>query len=595
MTRDEWRRACEAELEKPYVWGGEGPDAYDCSGFVQFALAKLNLDPPGDQTAAGLHRFFNRGRGSEVTLAGAELGDLVFFGKEDVTHVALAWGGGDMLEAGGGGSRTTSIAIARRQGAKVRIRPIASRTDLIQVLRPSALDWGIMETVVEAASLETTINWGRYENAPPASEWLEDGRTMRLTQPFGYVRPNGHSWPVSVGAIVDGASIPRVFWTLIGGPLEGRYRYASIVHDYYCDRQTRPWQDTHRVFYEAMICSGISRQLAKVMYYAVYRFGPRWTQGPSAQADGFGESAAPVSVPSALPVEAFDSASFQEDASRIQADDPDLELIEKLADARGFGAMLEGNASVHSLSALADAAMARRPLLQRLVDLQDAAMDEASAQAAGALLGRLSLEQRAGVGTGELEAPAPTFDQLKPKYESLYASCQVRPERKGEVAWHVRKLLQHRPRYETVSARTGTPWWFIGVVHALEASFNFQGHLHNGDSLSGRTVQVPKGRPAVWNPPNDWESSAVDAITFDRLAGLADWNLAQVLYRWERFNGFGYYPRNINSPYLWSYTNHYVKGKFVQDGVFDSDSVSKQCGAAAILRALEDAGVVQLR
>lgn len=247
-----------------------------------------------------------------------------------------------------------------------------------------------------------------------------------------------------------------------------------------------------------------------------------------------------------------------------------------------------------SLSALADAAMARRPLLQRLVDLQNAATDEACAKAAGALLSRLSVEQRAGAGTGALEVPAPTFDQLKPRYEALYASCQVRPERQGEVAWHVRKLLQHRSRYEAVSARTGAPWWFIGVVHALEASFNFQAHLHNGDPLSGRTVQATRGRPPVWIPPSDWESSAVDAVTFDRLAVLADWSLAHVLHRWERFNGFGYYPKNINSPCLWSFTNQYVKGKFVKDGVFDPDSVSKQCGAAAMLRALEDAGVVNL-
>ena len=154
LARPNWRSR--------FVWGGEGPDAYDCSGFVQLALAKLNLDPPGDQTAAGLHRFFYRGHGSEVAPADADLGDLVFFGKDDVTHLALAWSGGNMLEAGGGGSKTTSIAIARSQGAKVRIRPIASRTDLIQVLRPSALDWGVMEAVVEAASLETTVNWGRY-------------------------------------------------------------------------------------------------------------------------------------------------------------------------------------------------------------------------------------------------------------------------------------------------------------------------------------------------------------------------------------------------------------------------------------------------
>src|SRR6202007_2255330 len=77
-------------------------------------------------------------------------------------------------------------------------------------------------------------------------------------------------------AVADGASIPRAFWSLIGGPLEGRYRNASIVHDWYCDRRTRTWQATQRVFYEAMRTSGVSMAKAKTMFLAVQWGGPRW-------------------------------------------------------------------------------------------------------------------------------------------------------------------------------------------------------------------------------------------------------------------------------------------------------------------------------
>lgn len=582
MTRDQWRGVCEQELGKPYIWGAEGPDGYDCSGFAQWALAHLNLDPPDDQTAAGLYRFFKRGRSHTVALNDAGLGDLVFFGSDEgVTHVGLAWGGGNMLEAGGGGRNTTSAAIAQQQGAKVRITPITRRKDLVDILRPTALAW---PAPVEGAMLEGATGYGRYENEPPLTEWLEDGRNMRLKRPFGYVQENGRSWPVPSEVVVNGASIPRVFWSLIGGPFEGLYRQASIVHDYYCDIQTRSWQDTHRVFHEAMLCSGVAAAKAKVMYYAVYRFGIRWTPGPAAVADGFESAQAPLSVPSALPVEPFEAASFEADARLILQTDPDLEAIEAMADAHAGGALA-------GIAAQADAAAARLPLLERLVELQDGAVDAAGAQAIGALIGRYADEVRALRHDSELES-APPFAVLKPDYEALYATCQVSPQRQGEVAWHVKKLVQYRPRYEAVAARTGAPWWFIGVVHALEASFNFNAHLHNGDPLSGRTVQVPKGRPAVWNPPSDWESSAVDAITYDKLAGLDDWGIATLLYRWERFNGFGYHARNINSPYLWSFSNHYTKGKYVKDGVFDPEAVSKQCGAAVMLRALQDAGLV---
>jgi lysozyme family protein len=67
----------------------------------------------------------------------------------------------------------------------------------------------------------------------------------------------------------------------------------------------------------------------------------------------------------------------------------------------------------------------------------------------------------------------------------------------GQVAWHVQKLKEGRLNYERVGALAKVPWYFIGIVHGLEASFHFSGHLHNGDPLSTRTVHVPAGRPQV--------------------------------------------------------------------------------------------------
>ena len=52
------------------------------------------------------------------------------------------------------------------------------------------------------------------------------------------------------------------------------------------------------------------------------------------------------------------------------------------------------------------------------------------------------------------------------------------------------------------------PWFFLGVIHAMESRFNFERHLHNGDPLSARTVRVPKGFPKAGNPPFTWEVSA---------------------------------------------------------------------------------------
>lgn len=105
-----------------------------------------------------------------------------------------------------------------------------------------------------------------------------DGRTMILVQPFAYIAPNGVRWEAPIGARVDGASIPQFAWSIIGGPFEGRYRKASVVHDVACDTKARSWQSVHEAFYTAMLAAGVDSVKAKIMYAAVYHFGPRWAR-----------------------------------------------------------------------------------------------------------------------------------------------------------------------------------------------------------------------------------------------------------------------------------------------------------------------------
>ncbi len=106
---------------------------------------------------------------------------------------------------------------------------------------------------------------------------LPDGRLMQVQNKFGFRDAGQMDWPVPVGTQVDGASIPWPLWSFVGGPYEGKYRDASVVHDYYCDVRIRPWRDVHRTFHDAMIVSGTHPRQAKLMYLAVYYCGPRWT------------------------------------------------------------------------------------------------------------------------------------------------------------------------------------------------------------------------------------------------------------------------------------------------------------------------------
>lgn len=198
-------------------------------------------------------------------------------------------------------------------------------------------------------------------------------------------------------------------------------------------------------------------------------------------------------------------------------------------------------------------------------------------------------------------------DSLRAEYQRLYDTMVFRWEDdhrdepgleaiyeglKSELAGVVRAIKANQARYEKISRLVGgvVPWSFIAVIHNLECGLSFSKHLHNGDPLTRRTVLVPAGRPVAGDPPFSFEASAVDALTMKGKAYHleTDWTLPATLYRLEGYNGFGYrkFHSSVLSPYLWSGSNHYTRGKYVADGQWSASAVSKQLGTALIWRAL---------
>jgi hypothetical protein len=132
----------------------------------------------------------------------------------------------------------------------------------------------------EAQTLRTCAakpigNYGKFASAPKV-EFLKPGRNVKLLEDVTYTDPCGSLWTSPKDWVVDGATIPRVAWPIVGAPLDGTYRDASIIHDVACDEKKKPWQLVHDAFYFAMLASGVEPWRAKVMYAAVYHFGPRW-------------------------------------------------------------------------------------------------------------------------------------------------------------------------------------------------------------------------------------------------------------------------------------------------------------------------------
>lgn len=104
----------------------------------------------------------------------------------------------------------------------------------------------------------------------------DDYRDMKLLAKFGYLDPYGVYWEVPAGYVTNGASIPWYLWPALGGPYDGPYRDAAVLHDYYCDKQMYTWEKTHEMFYNASLRRGVSETKAKTMYLGLQIWGVRW-------------------------------------------------------------------------------------------------------------------------------------------------------------------------------------------------------------------------------------------------------------------------------------------------------------------------------
>jgi cell wall-associated NlpC family hydrolase len=123
-------------ISRPYIYGGDGSGkccgGFDCSGLVLECLWAFGILPKGDLTAQGINDIlYDMGWRQGLYI---KEGDVLFFGKDlhHITHTALAIGNGLMIEAGGGGSKCKTPATST---GMVRVRPIASRKDLVAALR----------------------------------------------------------------------------------------------------------------------------------------------------------------------------------------------------------------------------------------------------------------------------------------------------------------------------------------------------------------------------------------------------------------------------------------------------------------------------
>jgi peptidoglycan DL-endopeptidase CwlO len=126
-------KAAESRLGLPYVWGGDGPDVFDCSGLVQWSLAQAGVVMPRVAAAQAM-------TGPLVPVSDLQPGDLLFYHTDPtaptyISHVAIYIGDGlmeqapepgldvEVVPAAFGSGFAGAIAVNPRVGAAVAADP----------------------------------------------------------------------------------------------------------------------------------------------------------------------------------------------------------------------------------------------------------------------------------------------------------------------------------------------------------------------------------------------------------------------------------------------------------------------------------------
>jgi lysozyme family protein len=167
---------------------------------------------------------------------------------------------------------------------------------------------------------------------------------------------------------------------------------------------------------------------------------------------------------------------------------------------------------------------------------------------------------------------------------------------RGNQASDLGSFLDHynrnKDRYLAVANEVGLPPELIAALHWRESTGKFSTYMHQGDPLGRRPRHHPTNIPTFYK----WEDSAIHA--FGQKALLRDdlrltensTDLAALVTYAEYYNGLGYYNRRIPSPYVFSGTDQYNRGKYVSDGKYSRLTRDGQLGVVTMIQAIRDSG-----
>lgn len=190
-------------------------------------------------------------------------------------------------------------------------------------------------------------------------------------------------------------------------------------------------------------------------------------------------------------------------------------------------------------------------------------------------------------------------DTLAVDQPARWKAATVDPRRRIELDKLIARYQANPAPYQSVQRMhaNGVPAVVAFCLFYRECDNNFRCSPAQGNPLTRRSYEDPRGRIPGKNPPFLWADAAYDAYYVVDHLDRTQWSsLSSALDKMESFNGFGYRGKGIPAPYLWSATSLYgvpgaPRGKFVRDHVFDRNATDGQAGVCAILLRMKERGI----
>ena len=156
-----------------------------------------------------------------------------------------------------------SVSVAAAAATLSVTGKLSPATTTTVVPRPTRVANAVTSSVRFSGNLAVSVN--------------EESYRATTIGDIEFIDSTGTVWRVPKGTVADATSVPRLMWSIVGPPLTSDYTIPTIFLDYFTAQRKHPPEQVYKMFFDALLATGMSQAKAKMFLAAVEKFGPRWS------------------------------------------------------------------------------------------------------------------------------------------------------------------------------------------------------------------------------------------------------------------------------------------------------------------------------